>query len=120
MMEPFVVLDAQTLTKGQLLNLNVATGEVDGGATTDTTLAGVAAHDVDNTDDGEVVRVYSSRETVFGVVDANARVAGAKLDIAAGGLTLAAASNNDLVVVRDSAADEETLVTYNGTHYIKS
>ena len=116
---PFVVKDAEVLSKGQVLKLDITTGEVEGGTTADTTFAGIAQNAVDNTDDGLEVEVVWNPGAIFEITDANARVAGEKLDLAAGGLGLAAAANNDFVVVWDSAATEKTAVAFNGTHYMK-
>lgn len=105
------------LSKGELVNLE--TGEIDAAATADTTLTGVAAEDCDNTDDGLFCDVIVNSDAVYSVVDNNARVKGALLDIGTGGLTVAAALNNDLIVVEDSSATEPTLVTFAGTHYLQ-
>ncbi len=116
---PFVVKDAEEISIGQVLKLDITTGEVEGGTTADTTFAGVAVHAVDNTDDGLTVKVYRNPDIHYEVDDANARVAGAKLDLATGGLALAADSNSDFIVVADSTATEPTLVKFNGTHYLQ-
>jgi hypothetical protein len=113
----YTVVNAAVLSIGEMLNLE--TGEADAGATGDTAFIGPAVNAVDNTDDGETVRAIMNPNAVYGVVDANARVAGALLDLATGGLGVAAASNNDFIVVEDSTATEETLVAWNGTHFIK-
>ena len=116
--QEFVVVDAATLSQQQLVTVNPSTGEVAGAATADTTVAGVAVSDVDNTDDGESVQVYINPDAFYDVTDANIRLAGAKLDIGSGGLTVATDSNSDLVVVKNSGADELTQVMLNGTHYL--
>lgn len=112
----YAVADAEIISKGELCNLE--SGEVDAGATGDTALIGAAVEYVDNTDDGLYVHVICNPFAIYSVEDANARVAGATLDIASGGMGVAASSNADLIVVADSAADEPTLVTFNGTHYL--
>ncbi len=113
----YVVADAEDLSIGEMVNLE--SGEADAGATGDTALIGACIEAVDNTADGENVVVTMNPNAVYGVVDENARLAGALLDLASGGMGVAASSNNEFVVIEDSAADEETLVAFNGTHYIK-
>jgi hypothetical protein len=113
----YPIKDTVVLSKGQLCNLE--SGEVDGAATGDSTLVGPAQDDVDNTNDGETVRCIINPGAVYRVTDNNARLAGASLDIATGGLGVTTASNNDLTVVESSTATEPTLVTFNATHFIK-
>lgn len=110
--------DSETLTKGDILNLE--SGEVDLGATADTGLLGVAMETLTGVDSTTRIKVMVDGDAVYGVYDANARVKGATLDIAGatGAMTVAASSNKELVVVADSAADEETLVRFNiGKHH---
>lgn len=104
------------LSKGELVNLE--SGEIDAAATADTALVGAALEDCDNTADGLFCDVVTNAYAVYSVVDANARVKGALLDIASGGLLVTTASNNDLIVVEDSSATEPTLVTFNRNHYL--
>ena len=73
-----------------------------------------------NTNDGLTVKAIINPGAIYGVEDANVRVAGATLDLASGGLGVAATSNADFIVVADSAADEPTLVMFNNTHYLKT
>lgn len=113
----YPVKDTVVLSAGEMVNLE--SGEVDTAATADTALVGIAVSDVDNTDDGEVVRCIMNPNAVYSVEDNNARLAGALLDIATGGLGVTTDSNHDLVVVETSTATEPTLVTFNGTHFIK-
>lgn len=105
--------DTETLTKGDLLNME--TGEVDLAATADAALVGVALDTGARTDSTTDVYCITDADAVYGVVDANARLAGAILDIAGatGAMTLAADSNHDVLVVAASSATEETLVTFN-------
>lgn len=110
------IADTVVLSQGELLNLE--SGEVDTAATSDTALVGIALEDKDNTNDGLSVRCIVSEDAVYSVVDNNARLKGATLDIGTGGLTVAASSNADLIVVKDSTATERTLVTFNNTHYL--
>ncbi len=114
--ETVVAKASAVITKGELLNLE--TGEADAGATGDTAFLGAACEDCDNTADGLSVQVITNESAVYRVTDANAREKGALLDLGSGGLTVAAASNNDLIVVEKSTASEPTLVTFNQTHYL--
>ena len=109
--------DTETLTKGDLLNLE--TGEVDLAATADTNLLGVCLDTAARTDSTTDVYVITDADAVYGVTDANARVKGATLDIsgATSAQAVAASSNKEFVVVAPSTATEETLVRVNvGKH----
>lgn len=110
----FTVKDAVVLSRGEMVNLE--SGEVDAGATNDTAFLGVATSDVDNTDDGLTVKVITNPGAIYAVDDANARVAGATLDLASGGMGVTTTSNADFKVWADSAADEPTLVVFNSNH----
>lgn len=115
--QTFTVADTVVLSEGEMVNLE--SGEVDAGATNDTAFVGIAVSDVDNTDDGETVRCIVNRYAVYKVTDANARTVGATLDLASGGLGVAASSNADFVVVRSSTADEPTYVMITvGNHWL--
>ena len=110
--------DTETLTKGDLVNLE--TGEVDLAATADSTLAGVVLETKAGTDSTTRIKVIVDEDAVYGVTDANARLLGATLDIAGatGAQTVAASSNKEFVVARESSATEETLVRFNtGKHF---
>jgi hypothetical protein len=111
------VADTVVLTAGTIVNLE--TGELTIGVTADTALYGVTTEDCDNTDDGLSCQVITNKNAVYRVADANARLAGATLDIGAGGKTVAASSNADLIVVEDSTASEDTLVTFAGSHFLQ-
>jgi hypothetical protein len=111
--------DTETLTEGDLLNLE--TGEVDLLATADTNALGVClgptGATVDSTTD---IRFIRDADAVYGIEDANARVMGATLDVAGatGAQTVATSSNKNFVVVAPSSATEETLVRFNvGKHH---
>jgi len=108
------IADTVVLSRGEMLNLE--SGEVDAGATNDSAFLGIALQDVDNTADGLTVECIVNPGAIYAVEDNNARVAGATLDLATGGLGLAASSNADFIVWADSAADEDTLVVFNGNH----
>lgn len=105
--------DTETLTKGDLLNLE--TGEVDLAATADAALLGVCLDTGARVDSTTDVYFISDKDAVYGVADANARAQGALLDIAGttGAQGVAAASNNEFIVVAASTASEETLVGFN-------
>ena len=109
--------DTETLTKGDMLNLE--TGEVDLGATADTGFLGVCLDTGARVDSTTDVTFIADSDAVYGVADANARVQGATLDIAGatGAQGVATSSNKEFVVVAPSAATEETLVRFNvGKH----
>lgn len=114
----FTVKAAAVLSRNEMVNLE--SGEVDAGATNDAAFLGVATEDVDNTADGLTVAVITNPMAIYAVEDANARVAGATLDLAAGGMGVAATSNADFKVWADSAADEPTLVVFNQNHAFNS
>lgn len=105
--------DTETLTKGDLLNLEA--GEVDLAATADAALLGVCLDTGARVDSTTDVTFISDKDAVYGVADANARVQGALLDIAGttGAQGVAAASNNEFIVAAPSSATEETLVMIN-------
>lgn len=110
--------DTETLTKGDLVNLE--SGEVDLAATGDTNLLGAVQETLSGTDSTTRIKVITDDDAVYEVYDANARVVGATLDIAGttGAMTVASSSNKELVVVADSTASEPTLVRINvGKHH---
>ncbi len=112
--------DTETLTKGDMLNLE--SGEVDLAATADTALIGVALETVAGTDSTTKIRLITDEDAVYGVTDANAREQGATLDISGttGAQGVAASSNAEFIVVAKSSATEETLVTFATTkHWIR-
>jgi len=100
-----------TLTKGDLVSLD--TGELALAATNDTAILGVVLETKAGTDSTTRYEVIVDEDAVYGVYDANARLKGATLDISGttGAMTVAStATNADLTVYSESAADEETLV----------
>lgn len=116
--ETLTIKDTETLTKGDLVNLE--TGEIDLAATADTNLLGIVLETKAGTDSTTQYRVITDEDAVYGVADANARIKGATLDIAGatGAQTVATSSNKELVVVAASSAAEETLVRINvGKHH---
>ena len=109
--------DTETLTKGDMLNLE--TGEVDLGATADTTFVGVCLATYSAVDSTTDIAFIADDDAVYGVTDANARLKGATLDLAGatGAQGVAASSNKEFVVQAPSSATEETLVRFNiGKH----
>lgn len=111
--QTFKFKDTETLTKGDFVNLE--SGEVDLAATNDTAIVGIVLETKAGTDSTTEIEVVVDPDAIYAVYDANARNAGDKLDIAGatGAMTVAAASNNDLIVFANSAADELTLVRIN-------
>lgn len=113
----YPVVDTVILSRGEMVNLE--SGEVDAGATADTALLGIALADVDNTDDGLYVKVIVNPWAIYEVEDNNARLAGATLDLATGGMGVASSSNIELKVVANSADDEPTRVMIHTAHAFK-
>lgn len=114
----FLCKDTETLTKGDLVNLE--TGEIDLGATNDTSFLGVVIETKAGTDSTTRYLCITDWDAVYEVYDPNARLAGATLDIAGttGAMTVAASSNVDLIVVAESTATEPTLVMIaHGEHW---
>lgn len=110
--------DTETLTKGDLVNLE--TGEVDLLATADTAAVGVVLETKSGTDSTTRIKVIVDEDAVYSVVDNNARLLGATLDVAGttGAMTVAASSNKNFVVAAESSATEPTLVRWNvGKHF---
>ena len=113
----FLCKDTETLTKGDLGNLE--TGEIDLAATADTGLLGAIMETASGTDSTTRFKVIVDADAVYAVYDANARLVGACLDIsgATANQTVASKTNADLVVVAESSADEETLVKIHPTQH---
>lgn len=111
--QSFKAKDTETLTKGDLLNME--SGTLDLAATADVALVGVCLDTGARTTGVSDVTCITDADAVYGVTDANARAAGALLDIAGatGAQAVAAASNNEFLVVATSTASEETLVMFN-------
>lgn len=118
LVQSFIMADT-TFTKGDLVNLE--SGQVDLAATNDTQFVGAVAETKTGTAGTTTIEVHYAPDAIYAVYDANARAAGATLDIAGttGAMTVAASSNVDLIVIADSAADEWTLVRIvPGEHYL--
>jgi len=130
----FVMKDTETFTRGDMLNLE--SGEVDLLVTTDTAAVGVfvGPENPDDATDGQpgIVAGTDSTTVVKAIAnpdadyadrhDTSARLAGALLDVsgATGAQTVAAASNNEFVVVeRKRQSSDETRVQFTApTHYL--
>tara|TARA_R110000824_G_scaffold68237_6_gene176631 strand:+ start:2036 stop:2488 length:453 start_codon:yes stop_codon:yes gene_type:complete len=129
----FTMKDTETLTVGDLLNLE--SNEVDLAATNDAAMLGPlqgAADPDDNvtgkpgsisgTDSTTKVRAIVNADAVLSDdSDANARLVGDPLDVggATGAQGVAANSNTDFFILKDSAASENTLVKIaNGEHWL--
>lgn len=109
--------DTETLTKGDIANLESGTADL--GATADTNLLGAVMETQAGTSSVTRARIIVDADAVYGVYDPNARAKGATLDLsgATGAQTVASSSNKEFVVVADSTAAEETLVRFNiGKH----
>ncbi len=128
----FVMKDTETLTVGDLLNLE--SGEVDLAANDDTSMLGpmAGASDPDDNVAGQAGRVSGTNSTtkvratvnpdaVLIAIDLNARLAGVNLDLtgATGAQAYTTDSVSDFLVVKDSSAVEETLaIIAPGEHYL--
>jgi hypothetical protein len=130
----FLMKDTETLTRGDMLNLE--SGEVDLMVTSDVAAVGVflgpenpsdavdgKPGTVSGTDSTTVVKVLANPDAVYADPnDTSARLAGALLDIsgATGAQTIAAASNNEFVVVerKRQSSDETRIQLTAPTHYL--
>jgi hypothetical protein len=114
------VLADAVISAGEIVNLEG--GYVDGGATLDTALVGIALEAATATglSSGDLsVKCIVDPDAVYSVVDANARLAGATLDLASGAQGVTTSSNTELIVVAPSTATEPTLVRIiDGLHYL--
>lgn len=116
--QTFFTKDTETLTRGDIANLE--SGEIDLGATADTNLVGAIMQTAAGTDSTTEYQVITDDDAVYSVVDNNARVVGATLDLtgATGAQGLTTSSNKEFVVVAPSTATQETLVKINvGKHF---
>lgn len=108
----------ETLTQGDMVNLQ--TGLLDLGVTTDANLVGVVLETKAGTTNVTRIEAITDADAVYSVTDASARLVGATLDIAGatGAQTVATSSNKEFVVVAESTASQPTLVRFNvGKHY---
>ena len=134
LIQSFYMKDTETLTVGDMLNLE--SGEVDLMVTSDVAAVGqfVGPENpndavdgkpgtVSGTDSTTIVKVIANPDAVYAdPSDTSTRLAGALLDVsgATGAQTIAAASNNEFVVVerKRQAADETRLQFTAPTHYL--
>tara|TARA_R110000824_G_scaffold20903_12_gene78395 strand:+ start:551 stop:1018 length:468 start_codon:yes stop_codon:yes gene_type:complete len=130
----FVMKDSETLTRGDMLNLE--SGEVDLAATADVAIVGVFVGPenpddsvdgkpgtVAGTDSSTIVKAIANPDAVYADAnDTSARNAGATLDIsgATGAQTVAASSNTEFVVVerKRQSSDETRLQICSTSHYL--
>jgi hypothetical protein len=108
-----VAVSAATYNKGDMLTLS--SGEVEITATNDSAILGVcletkACTGVAST--GTKLKVITDADAIYGVYDANARLAGDTIDVSGttGAMTVTSPTNADFTVVAPSSATEETLV----------
>jgi len=106
-----------TITKGDMVS--ISSGKAILGATSATAMLGVVLDTGARTQDVSDITFISDPDAVYAVTDANARVAGATLDIAGATASqgVAASSNKEFVVVAPSTATQETLVRFNVGHH---
>lgn len=99
--------------------VNLESGTLDEAATNDTALVGIALQTKTYAAATDTVPCIIDPDAVYSIVDANARLAGATLDLASDGSAIASTSNTDLIVVYPSAATEPTQVMIIRTsHYL--
>lgn len=116
--QTFFTKDTETLTRGDIANLE--SGEIDLGATADTNLVGAIMQTAAGTDSTTEYQVITDDDAVYEVTDNNARVVGATLDLtgSTGAQGLTTSSNKEFVVVAPSTATQPTLVKINvGKHF---
>jgi hypothetical protein len=111
--------DSETLTKGDLINLESGTADL--AATNDTAFMGAARETKAGTSGTTLIEVYYAPDAIYSVYDPNARALGATLDIsgATGAMTVTTDSNHDVIVVGGLLASERTLVMIiAGEHFL--
>src|SRR5689334_24946764 len=96
---PFYAKDTETLTKGDMVNLE--SGEIDLAATADTDILGALQETKAGVDSTTKHEVIIDEDAVYGVTDANARAVGDTLDLrgATGAQGVTTSSNREFVVV---------------------
>lgn len=124
--KPFPVKSGVTNLSGGCL-VNMESGTVDLAVTNDTKLVGLVlapedpTHNLAALPEGASVMVITDADAVYRVADANARNAGATLDLAAGAKSLAASTNADVVVTTNSTSAQNTHVQISrANHYLES
>lgn len=110
----YTIKDTTVLTKGEMCEFD--TGEIDTASSGGTAFIGAAEESVDNTSDGETVKVTINADAVYRVADTTARLPGVELDLASGGLALTTDSNSDFVVV-DSDSTYTWVIINSGAHF---
>lgn len=115
--QTFVFKDSETLTKGDIANLE--SGEVDLAVAADTAMLGAVQETKSGTDSTTEIQVIVDPTAVYSVYDANARNAGATLDLsgATGAQTVTTSSEANFIVVANSTASERTLVRIATAHH---
>jgi hypothetical protein len=115
----FTFKDTETLTKGDLLNLE--SGLADLAATNDTGFIGVARETKAGTSAVSTIEAHYAPDAIYSVYDPVARLPGATLDIsgATGAMTVTTTSNADVIVIGGFSASERTLVMIiAGEHFL--
>lgn len=113
----FTVKNADTVAIGEM-EILVSNEAAEGTAGADAFI-GVALEAVDNTADGKSVQCILDPYAVYAYRDGTAHAAGAQLDLAVGGLALAADSKHDFTVIADNKSNEDTLVIIApGSHFL--
>jgi uncharacterized protein YbcI len=114
----FVFKNTETLTRGDMLNLE--DGQVDLGVAGDTALLGACLETLDGEAATTYVRMVTDADAVYAVHDPNARRERDHLDVT--GLTgaqgVVTGADSEFTVVIGSTAEEQTLVTISvGSHH---
>ena len=99
----YICKDTETLTKGDLVNLE--TGEIDLAVSNDTALLGLCLETKAGTDSTTAFKIIDNPLAVYVAYDTTARTVGADLDISGttGSQAIAADSDHDVVCVANTA-----------------
>ena len=111
--------DTETLSFGDIAN--VETGQIDLGATGDTALVGpIVSATVAATTAVTDIQVCIDPDVILETADANARLAGATLDLtgATGAQGLTTSSNKEFIVLHAKSASQNTQVLFNVGHHL--
>lgn len=111
--------DTETLSFGDIANME--SGTIDLGATADTALVGpIVSATVAATTAVTDIQVCIDPDVILETVDANARLAGATLDLtgATGAQGLTTSSNKEFIVLHAKAASANTQVLFNTGHHL--
>lgn len=111
--QPMVFKDSETLTRGDIVNLEG--GLADLAVSGDTDLLGIVLETKAGTAGVTEIRVATDRDIVLSVKDPNARRIGDTLDLTGttGAQGVTASANRDFVVIANCNATQETLVVVN-------